>query len=262
MSEPTKQTIKKLFSLSGNLCAYPSCSLPMVENSGTVTGQICHIHAQNAGGPRFVDNLSQKELHAFENLILLCSHHHTIIDAEEHIYTAETLRELKQIHEEAASHEERPEDSFYAQLLLNFYSSPSIVNNTGNIAINSPNTIQGSNITVNTKKKSVNIQAPLGTLGSSILFSKYIAHLIKRYNECASKEPSKKSKFSYGAISKNISDKFGSNWKLLEENLADDIISYLHTRILRTRQSKINQSKGHRSFSTLEEYQEKYSKDS
>ena len=257
MSEPTKQTIKKLFALSGNLCAYPGCSLPMVESSGTVTGQICHIHAQNEGGPRFKKSLSEKELHAFENLILMCGHHHKVIDAEEHIYTAESLRDLKQIHEETAGRAERPEDAFYAQVLLNAYHI-SVGSNTGNLAINSPGAIQGNTITVNTKKKSVNIQAPLGTIGSNIVLSKYISHLIKRYNEYASKETSRKSKFSYGAISKNISDKFGSKWQLLEEGRANEIISYMHTRILRTRQARINKGKGYPSFSSLEEYQKKY----
>jgi hypothetical protein len=258
MGEPTRQTIKKLFALSGNLCAYPSCSLPMVESSGTVTGQICHIHAQNEGGPRFTNSLSEKELHAFENLILMCGHHHKVIDAEEHIYTAKSLRELKQIHEEATGRAERSEDAFYAQLLLNAHRAISVGSNTGNLAINSPGAIQGNTVTINTTKKSVNIQAPMGTIGASVVLSKYISHLIKRYNEFASKEPSRKSKFSYGAISKNISDKFGSKWQLLEEDLANEVISYMHSRILRTRQARINKGKGYPSFSTLEEYQEKY----
>ncbi len=41
MAEPTEKTIKRLFALSGNICAYPGCSLAIVESVGTVTGEIC-----------------------------------------------------------------------------------------------------------------------------------------------------------------------------------------------------------------------------
>ena len=258
MSEPTKQTIKKLFALSGNICSFPGCSLPMVDNSGTVAGKICHIHAQKSGGPRFIDSLDEKEIHAYENLILMCGHHHTIIDDQENIYTADLLRELKIIHELAAGRPERSEDSFFAQVLLNAQGTITVETNSGNVAINSPGVIQGNNVTIKTTKKSVNVEAPPGSIGSSIVLSKYIAHLIKRYNEFASKEPARKTKFSYGAVSKNIADKFGSKWQLLEEHRVNEVISYLQGRILRTRQGRMNTGKGYRSFSSLEEYREKY----
>jgi hypothetical protein len=47
MSAPSEQTIKKLFALSGNICAFPGCQSPIVESAGTVTGEICHICAKS-----------------------------------------------------------------------------------------------------------------------------------------------------------------------------------------------------------------------
>lgn len=258
MTEPTKQTVKRLFALSGNLCAFPGCSLPMVDSSGAVTGEICHIHARSEGGPRFSGLLSVKEQHAFENLILLCAHHHKVIDDQPEIYTAETLFELKAVHESAAGRSERPEDGFYAQLLLNAYKSVTIKNNSGNIAINSPGSIQGAVVTVNTGQKKIKIEAPPGSLGADPVLSKYVGHLISRYNEFASKDPNRKTKFSFGAVSKNIESKFGARWQLLGTEYAQDVIAYLQSRINRTRLAQINKGKSYRAFSTLEEYVEKY----
>ncbi len=52
MAEPAEQTVKRLFALSGNICAYPGCEVPIVERNGVVTGEICHIKARKPGGPR------------------------------------------------------------------------------------------------------------------------------------------------------------------------------------------------------------------
>ena len=260
MTEPTRQTIKKLFALSGNICAFPGCSRPLVESAGTITGEICHIQARNEGGPRFNPQLTSKQIHSFKNLILLCGDHHKIIDDQPHIYTTEVLFDLKKMHESSVSRPESQEDNFFAQVLLNHYKSFQIENNSGNIAINSPGSIQGKNVTVKTTNKRVSLKAPDGTLGNDLILSKYIfSHLISRYNEFASKESSRKTKFSYGAISKNIQSKFGAKWQLLEVEYAQKVISYIQGRIDKTRIARNNRGKNHPSYSTFEEYQKKYS---
>ncbi len=81
MAEPAEQTVKRLFALSGNICAYPGCEVPIVERNGVVTGEICHIKARKPGGPRFDAIQSEKDRHEFGNLILLCGRHHKIVDA-------------------------------------------------------------------------------------------------------------------------------------------------------------------------------------
>lgn len=258
MPEPTLQTIKKLFVLSGNRCAFPHCPSSLVETSGVVIGEICHIHAKSENGPRFAGLPPSIECHAFENLILLCPLHHKVIDDKPELYTAEVLRERKMAHESVMSRTERPEDTFYAQILLGAFKNMSINNNSGNITINSPNSIQGHFVTVKSVKGRTKIEAPPGSLGADRVLNRYIAHLISRYNEFASKDPSRKAKFGFGAITKNIESNFGARWQLLDTGHAQKVIEYLQARINRTRLARINKGKGIQAYSTLEEYAEKY----
>jgi hypothetical protein len=100
MGQPTLATVKRLFALSGNRCAYPDCDTPLVEEGGgKVTGRICHIKAQSVGGPRYDAGQSETERHAFENLILMCPTHHDVIDGDVGIYSVDRLRQLKMYHE-------------------------------------------------------------------------------------------------------------------------------------------------------------------
>lgn len=258
MAEPTKLTVKRLFALSGNICAFPGCSQALVESSGVVIGEICHIHARNKGGPRYKASLRVADRHSFENLILLCGCHHKVIDSQPTIYTAETLFELKFVHESAVGCPESEAHNFYAQILLNSYRNIEIVANSGNISINSPGTIQGQNVTIKTECKKVKVEPPPGSLGADLVMSKYIAYLIKRYNEFASKDTERKTKFSYGAISKNIEDKFGARWQLLSMEYSATVVAFLHGRINKTKQACYNRGNGYQSYSTLLEYTQKY----
>ena len=64
MSSPSVPTIKRLFAVSGNQCAFPRCPLPLVDiSSGKVTGRICHIKAQKSGGPRYDPDQTDEEQH-------------------------------------------------------------------------------------------------------------------------------------------------------------------------------------------------------
>ena len=97
-------TIKVLFGLSGGQCAYPACTNtviePATENSDAfVSAHICHIYAINEDGPRGKPGLTSTELNSPENLILLCRHHHGIVDGQYETYPTEMLKEWKQAHE-------------------------------------------------------------------------------------------------------------------------------------------------------------------
>jgi hypothetical protein len=96
--------LKVLFALSGNQCAHPDCTNsliePATEQSNTlVTAQICHIYAISVDGPRGKSGLTQQELNSPENLILLCRHHHGVVDGQHETFPADTLKEWKHIHE-------------------------------------------------------------------------------------------------------------------------------------------------------------------
>src|SRR5450759_3034917 len=104
MTQPSLQTIKKLFAVSGNRCAFHECRTHLVDPaSGKVTGRICHIRAQSAGGPRYDANQSETERHGFENLLLMCPVHHDIIDADTENYFVDRLRKMKLDHESSVS---------------------------------------------------------------------------------------------------------------------------------------------------------------
>lgn len=96
--QPTKETIRHLFALSGNLCAFPNCDHLMISATGTFIGQICHIEAAEEGGERFNKNMSNEERRAPSNLMLMCYKHHQETNNVE-VYKVEDLQKMKANHE-------------------------------------------------------------------------------------------------------------------------------------------------------------------
>lgn len=94
---------------------------------GAIVGEICHIHAASAGGPRYDPAQSAAKRHGYDNLILLCANHHTVIDSDIEAYSVERLVKMKADHEHTATTLSDQESSSGAQLLLS-------VNQSGGIA--------------------------------------------------------------------------------------------------------------------------------
>jgi hypothetical protein len=119
MSGPSTKTIKRLFAVSGNRCAFPGCTLPLVDTiSGTVLGEICHIQAQSAGGPRYDPNQSDEARHGFDNLLLLCPAHHKTVDENPDTHTVEALQEMKRAHEARHAGGAEPSDEITERFLI------------------------------------------------------------------------------------------------------------------------------------------------
>jgi len=97
VSAPSHVTVKRLFAHSGNRCAFAKCENRLVQD-GTIVGEICHIKAASANGPRYDPEQTPEERHGFDNLILLCAIHHKIIDDDPEAYTVERLAKLKEEH--------------------------------------------------------------------------------------------------------------------------------------------------------------------
>jgi len=93
----TQQTLKKLFALSGNQCAFPGCTTLLVNESNAKDSNICHIEAANIDGERYRANMTDKERADYDNLILLCVQHHDETNDVEK-YTVELLNEIKRSH--------------------------------------------------------------------------------------------------------------------------------------------------------------------
>ncbi len=242
MTEPTRATVKRLFAFSRNRCAFPQCDTPLVEESGTITGIICHIRARSRGGPRFDPKQSPNERHAFENLILMCSRHSKVIDSEPLRYTTKVIKGFKAAHEQPAEIEISQADGKKVDSLLSEYREINII----------------AQKVVFTKTKGPTIAPPVDSIGSNLLMRNYAKHLIDRYNDFASKQPGR-ANFSFAAIHSLIKKRYRvGKWELVPIGRFDDLCALLQDRINGTRLGRINQSKGQKNFSTLAEYRTEY----
>ena len=74
------------------------------DQSGDVAvGHICHIHAKSESGPRWNKGLADDQLDSVDNLILLCAHHHAVVDKQPDTYSAAKLKHWKKEHEAKAA---------------------------------------------------------------------------------------------------------------------------------------------------------------
>ena len=95
---PTRESIRRLFALSGNRCAFPDCSHPLIDGHGNFVAEVCHIEAAESGGPRFNAAMNNEQRRLPENLLLLCHGHHVETDDEQR-FPATELKRIKERHE-------------------------------------------------------------------------------------------------------------------------------------------------------------------
>jgi len=247
----SQKTIKCLFAISGNQCAFPGCDEILCDDSGNVFGEICHIKASRKGGARYDPIQTAKERNAVENLILLCPTHHKLVDLKPDQFTAESLIAMKNNKGQYFGHTETKDDEFYAKRLLEKHQDKIIEQN---IMVNSPGAIQSHSVTVKTTGGKVIFAPSPGTIGHDQRKSRYIGYLIKKYNDYAKKYYTREKTFSNGAIATNIESNFGATWRMLPIELFDEVVAYLLGRISKTQQAKINKGKNIRAFSTFDEY--------
>ncbi len=94
----TEQTVRILFGLSHNQCAFPNCNKELVNRNNAKDSNICHIEAANETGERYNPEMTDKERADYPNLIALCIQHHDETDDVEK-YTVEVLKQMKSDHE-------------------------------------------------------------------------------------------------------------------------------------------------------------------
>ena len=97
-----QKDIKVLWSRAAGRCSYPECRIDLIlpgnkSDPVATIGEMAHIHACSKAGPRFDPNISK--VNGYDNLILLCSTHHAMIDKQPKSYPAEILKEWKKNHE-------------------------------------------------------------------------------------------------------------------------------------------------------------------
>lgn len=104
----TLKTTKVLWSRAYNQCAFPGCQQSLTDESQDATtgevstrpsGEQAHIRSHRPDGPRY-DPHYQGDVHGYDNLILLCSTHHSKIDANNGAeFTADELTQMRVKHE-------------------------------------------------------------------------------------------------------------------------------------------------------------------
>lgn len=255
MNTPSLATVKALFARSRNCCAFPNCSSPVVEDTGTVTAEICHIRALSPRGPRYDKKQTPEERNSAANLILMCGRHHKVIDTETRKYTTTILLEIKQEHEERGFAEISPAGARVAQQLLANYTQISVIENRGNVAIQSPGAIQAKSITIKNTRTKLSVEPPAGSIGAVRVKVAYCQHLIDRYQDYQKADWTGKSDFKYAAIHLALKRTFGTSWKLLDEEQFDKLVAYLKKRIDATVIGKHNRARGYPNYSSFEVWQ-------
>jgi hypothetical protein len=96
MIRPT--VVKNLWGRAGGRCSICRIELTSVEGEG-VLGEMAHIDARSADGPRANPDLDADTLDSYENLMLLCPNDHTTVDRAVEQWPVERLREVKREHE-------------------------------------------------------------------------------------------------------------------------------------------------------------------
>ncbi len=94
----------RLYSLSGNECAFPGCRNPVTYQEApgekpVTLAQRAHLVGVGRQGPRSRATPLSGDPDAIENLTLLCGVHHPIVDNNPRIYSVEVLAKFKADHE-------------------------------------------------------------------------------------------------------------------------------------------------------------------
>lgn len=113
----TSRDQKLLWTRARNLCSFAGCRQLLTEDQldattgeafPTVVGEEAHIRSASPNGPRFDPDYPIEKVESYENRILLCPAHHTMVDAQQgQGYTAGDLVELKKRHEKLEARRER-----------------------------------------------------------------------------------------------------------------------------------------------------------
>lgn len=104
VSKIEEKTRYLLWAKSAGRCEFDGCNKSLWRDGLTKIemnfADIAHIIGDSPGGPRGDVVLSKEYCNDVSNLMLMCLDHHRMIDQIVEIYSNETLRAMKQIHEE------------------------------------------------------------------------------------------------------------------------------------------------------------------
>lgn len=96
--------IKLLWSLAAGRCSHPSCRVHVIAEDTVADpaqplGEMAHIVGHSPDGPRGDASFPRPQIDLYENLILLCAHHHNEVDTQWHSFPVPLLHSWKADHE-------------------------------------------------------------------------------------------------------------------------------------------------------------------
>ena len=210
---------KRLYKEANSQC-------PRCEQADVATLQVHHIRPVAEGG-------SDDE----ENLIVLCSNCHSKVTKGK-ITEAEIL-------------------GLKTSLIKG--ATPRAGNNTNGKVVNftggTNSGIIANEVTMKTRKKTVRVNPPPGSISSSLAHRNYIKYLIDRYHEF--KKADSREDMNYAIFYGTIKREFGAKWDMIALEQFDKLSIYIQTRIDRTKLGKNRKAKNVKRYSTFQEHQEK-----
>lgn len=96
------RTRKRLWGRAASRCAFPGCDADLSTGASRTLGEEAHIVARKPGGPRGSEPIpgGGQDHDVYENLVLLCPNHHTLIDSNPEDFPVTSLLEMKRTHEQ------------------------------------------------------------------------------------------------------------------------------------------------------------------
>lgn len=225
MDKKVRTKIPQLAKLKANLQKEIGSICPFCENDEVGHFEIHHID----------ENPSNNEI---SNLLMLCPICHSKI-------TKGDIAELE-VYKKKIS------------LITNPVSNKTAPNKLIHFNDRVENAIIGDNnqISIKQSKKTVKQKYPEGCIGFDTIKANYVSHLIKRYNEYKEYEVGK-GQVNYSTFSAHLKKtyKIGPTRTLynLPIEKFEELVSYIQSRIEKTKLAKIK-GKGHKNYSTYEEY--------
>lgn len=127
----SEKNAKIVWARAGGMCSYPGCHKDLIvspENTSdplAVMGEMAHIVGHSGDGPRGSETFRGDDRDGYENLLLLCTEHHTLIDQQPRSHPTSWLYQAKEAHEHWVS-ERLSRDLRFSQT----YATPKQVNET------------------------------------------------------------------------------------------------------------------------------------
>lgn len=107
----SEKTIKILWSNAAGRCSFTGCQERLTgeqaaQSAPYTLGEMAHIKGKKIGSNRYDASQNEEQRDSYENLILLCPTHHTLIDVPENesLYSPDILTSMKNEHEASVTH--------------------------------------------------------------------------------------------------------------------------------------------------------------